>query len=232
MDVRETLDLATSWLASAARLGTGMRVAHLGKRPEKPLELYDFEACPYCRKVREALSILDLEAVILPCPKNGTRFRPRVIELGGKAQFPYLVDPNTHVRMYESDEIIRYLAVTYGDGKVPRPLGPGPIALTSSVLATTARQGRGRTARPSRAPEKPLELWSYEASPSCRLVREELCEMEIPYLLHSAALGSAHRTELHVHGADRVPYLLDLNTAQAAFGAPDIVRYLERAYRA
>ena len=38
------LDSATSFLASAARLGAGMRVAHVGKRPETPLELYEFEA--------------------------------------------------------------------------------------------------------------------------------------------------------------------------------------------
>ena len=33
---------------------------------------------------------------VYPCPKSGTRFRPRrPCSSGGKAQFPYLVDPNT-----------------------------------------------------------------------------------------------------------------------------------------
>ena len=32
-----------------------------------------------------------------PCPKDGTRFRPQVVAEGGKAQFPYLKDPNTGV---------------------------------------------------------------------------------------------------------------------------------------
>ncbi len=82
------LDVATSMTATLARLGAGAAVGSLGPRPEKPLELYEFEGCPYCRKVREALSILDLEAVIRPCPKGGPRFREAVKERGGKYQFP------------------------------------------------------------------------------------------------------------------------------------------------
>ena len=66
------------------RLGTGMRVGALGKRPDTPLELYDFESCPYCRKVREALSILDLDAHVYPCPKGGSQFREEVKKRGGK----------------------------------------------------------------------------------------------------------------------------------------------------
>src|SRR4030095_13328051 len=45
-----TLDVATSFGASAARLGAGMAVGTAGKRPVEPLVLYDFEACPFCRK--------------------------------------------------------------------------------------------------------------------------------------------------------------------------------------
>ena len=39
-------------------------------RPEKPIVIYEFESCPYCRKVREAIAVLDLDALILPCPKG------------------------------------------------------------------------------------------------------------------------------------------------------------------
>jgi glutaredoxin len=93
--VLRALDVATSLAATAARLGSGLAVGPLGSRPAAPLELYEFEACPWCRKVREALTVLDLEAVIRPCPKGGRRFREEVKRRGGKAQFPYLVDPNT-----------------------------------------------------------------------------------------------------------------------------------------
>src|SRR5689334_14058908 len=88
-------DVATSFLASIARAGSGMEVAGTGARPEKMLELYEFEGCPFCRKVREALSILDLDAMIYPCPQNGPRFRKYVFEHAGKTQFPYFIDPNS-----------------------------------------------------------------------------------------------------------------------------------------
>ncbi len=64
------LDLATSFGATVSRLGAGVEAGEFGARPEKPLELYEFEACPYCRKVRDALTSLDLEALIHPCPKT------------------------------------------------------------------------------------------------------------------------------------------------------------------
>ncbi|CAI5475414.1 unnamed protein product [Closterium sp. Yama58-4] len=84
------------------------------KPATKPIELYEFEGCPFCRKVREMVSVLDLDVLFYPCPVNGPTYRPKAIEMGGKRQFPYMVDPNTGVSMYESDEIIKYLANTYG----------------------------------------------------------------------------------------------------------------------
>src|SRR5512143_426154 len=104
-----SLDVATSFATTLLRMPSGLSVGNVGKRPKKMLELYEFEACPYCRKVREALSMLDLSAMIYPCPKGGRRFRARVKALGGKELFPYLVDPNTDTAMYESNDIVAYL---------------------------------------------------------------------------------------------------------------------------
>jgi hypothetical protein len=59
-----------------------------------------------------------------------------------------------------------------------------------------------------------LELWSFEASPYCRIVRETLCRLELPYLLHNVA------------------YLSDPNTGVAMFESADIVAYLEKTYGA
>lgn len=225
------LDIATSFVASVARLGAGMQIATLGKRPEKPLLLYEFEACPYCRKVRETLSILDLDALVYPCPKNGPRFRPEVARLGGKAQFPYLVDPNTDVAMYESDDIVRYLCHTYGDGTVPRALGLGLVTDLSSTIASVARLGSGARYRNAREPNAPLELWSFEASPFCRIAREALCELELPYLLHNVAKGSPKRDAfVRRSGKMQVPYLVDPNTSTALFESADIARYLQETY--
>ena len=38
------------------------------------------------RQVREAISILDLDVAVFPCPKGGVTWRPKAVELGGKAQ--------------------------------------------------------------------------------------------------------------------------------------------------
>ena len=156
--MNRTLDVTTSVLVSVIRLGTGGTVGKLGARPEKLLELYEFEACPFCRKVREALSILDLEVKVLPCPKGGERFRPSLIKRGGKALFPYLVDPNTGVEMYESSDIVRYLFSEYGDGNVPLMLGMGPLTDFSSIFSGISRGTAGSRVTPSREPDEPLEL--------------------------------------------------------------------------
>jgi len=224
------LDVASS-LASTLARPVGLSAGTLGRRPAKPLELYEFEACPYCRKVREALTILDLEADIRPCPKRGTRFREEVKRRGGKLQFPWLVDPNTGREMYESDAIVKYLFAEYADGRVPLPLALGPLTTHTAGFAGLLRLGRGMHARPSKAPEKPLELWSFEASPFSRIAREALCELELPYLLHNVGKGSPSRDAfVKRSGRMMVPYLVDPNTGKEMFESADIVRYLEQTY--
>ena len=225
------LDVMTSFTATVARLGSGISVAARGKRPSKPLRLYEFEGCPYCRKVREALSILDLNAEILPTPKNGPRFRPEAVQQGGKPQFPYLIDPNTDTKMYESDDIVRYLFTTYGDGEVPAALRLPILPDVTSMLASAVRLGAGVTYRPARAPAQPLDLWSFESSPFCRIAREALCELEIPYHLHNVAKGSAQRDAFVARsGKMQVPYLFDPNTGASMFESAEIVRYLNATY--
>ena len=71
--------LFSSLLATTLRIPLGYKVASFGARPTELLELYDIEACPYCRKVREALTMLDLDVIIRPSPKSGERFRPEAI---------------------------------------------------------------------------------------------------------------------------------------------------------
>lgn len=77
------------------------------------LELYHFEACPFCVKVRQKLEELDLPYVSLPC-RRGSKHRENLVKLGGREQVPFLVDPSHGVHLYESDEIIAYLEKTYG----------------------------------------------------------------------------------------------------------------------
>lgn len=225
------IDLVTSYAATLATGGAGLFVGELGPRPERLLELYEFEACPFCRKVREALSVLDLEARIFPCPKGGERYRPEVVRRGGKAQFPYLVDPDAGVEMYESDEIIAHLFRRYGRGAPPWFLGISAVATAPAMLASAFRPAAGGFRRVSRAPAQPLELWSFEASPYCRLVREELSSLELPYLLHNVAKGSPRRDAFLARaGKIQVPYLVDPNEGREMFESADIIAYLRATY--
>ena len=196
-----------------------MELAALGPRPEKPLELYDYETCPFCRRVRLAISMLDLEVVVYPCPRGGQRFRPVASERGGRAQFPFLCDPNTGVEMYESADIVRYLIDQYGAGGLPGAPATEPLAC-----------GLSRSL-PSREPAAPLELFSFESSGQCSMVRDVLCAYELPYLVRSAAPASARRQELRRRsGTDQVPYLIDPNTGTELGGAAAINEYLESHY--
>ena len=226
------LDVATSMFTTVSRLGAGVQARKPARRPAQMLELYEFESCPFCRKVRDALTELDLEVMVYPCPKGGTVFRPTAVALGGKAQFPYLVDPNTSTRMYESDDITAYLFATYG-GREPGFLLRGPVATASSMLASAFRPTVGSHARPSRRPAKPLELWSFEASPFCRIARETLCELELPYLLHNVGKDGAGRQALIARaGKMMVPYLADPNSGREMFESAEIRQYLNDTYGA
>jgi glutathione S-transferase len=225
------LDVGTSLAASIGRGGAGMQVGMLGARPAEAVQLYEYEGCPFCRKVREALSILDLEAEIYPCPRNAPRFRAEVKRRGGKLMFPYLVDPNTGEEMYESDDIVRYLFDRYGDGIVPLSLAMGPLTNVSSFAASGMRLGFGTAYKKAKHPKKMLELYSFEASPYCRIVREALSSLEIPYLLHNVAKGSPSRDAFVARsGKMQVPYLVDPNTGVEMFESAAIVAYLNETY--
>ena len=90
------LNILNAFAVSVTRLGAGLNASNSGDHTDlQPLEYYEFEACPFCRKVREAMSELNLNAMVYPCPKGGQRYRESLEQLAGKQQFPYLIDPNT-----------------------------------------------------------------------------------------------------------------------------------------
>jgi glutathione S-transferase len=78
------------------------------------LELYQKEECPYCRKVRTALTEMDLDYVCRNVRGKASKKEALLLKLGGKAQVPFLVDTARDVRMYESDDIVEYLKKHYG----------------------------------------------------------------------------------------------------------------------
>ncbi|KAL7200076.1 hypothetical protein ACSBR2_022228 [Camellia fascicularis] len=235
------LEVATSSLSTLARLPWGSRSLSDSSDsqeistvdPLKRLQLFEFEACPFCRRVREAITELDLSVEIYPCPKGSIRHREMVRRLGGKEQFPFLVDPNTGKSMYESSEIVKYLFQQYGKGRSPS-MGLLESTLLTGWVPTILRAGRGMTLwekAKTESPSKKLELFSYENNPYARIVREALCELELPYILQTVGEGS-RRTNLllEASGSKEVPYIIDPNTGTQIGDYKKILSYLVQTY--
>eukprot|EP01059_Diplonema_ambulator_P008543 TRINITY_DN1819_c3_g1_i1.p1 TRINITY_DN1819_c3_g1~~TRINITY_DN1819_c3_g1_i1.p1 ORF type:complete len:322 (+),score=113.80 TRINITY_DN1819_c3_g1_i1:47-967(+) len=261
------IDLLFLVLNAVLPLGAGVMVAkgtENSNRPKKMLVLYDFEACPYCRRVRETLTTLDLDVMVYPCPretlaqygvvKDG-RHRRVAQELGGKAQFPLLVDENEDVDggplvMYGSMQIVSYLWEKYGNGAT-HPLNyslcMGRLGLSANFVTLAVMRclpEHGMMRMPSRKPDRPLELYSFEGSPFAKKVREVLCCLELPYILrnvgkYSKAKRAAFTEQYADHlspirkraGLIMVPLLVDPNTGTVMTESEDIKQYLLKTYK-
>ncbi len=96
------------------------------------LELFHFEDCPYCQKVRRKLEELDVSYLSHPSPRGSIkreflgRFVPEpsatkkdgpAAQFGG--QFPLLMDVEKNIFMFESQDICDYLERTYGKESKP-----------------------------------------------------------------------------------------------------------------
>lgn len=251
-DPKTIINAIASLGTSLLRVNRGTVTKGHRKTPAKLIELYEAEYCPFCRHVREALTELDIDARIYPIPKGGKRYKQRLTKLGGKPSIPFLHDPNTGTKLYESEAIVDYLYKEYGIEGIDVPLR----RIWSSTLASASRGKRGMFAVPSKATQKPLELWSFESSPYSRQVREVLCEQEISYVLHNVGKSPGSYADLfppiirHNHmksylpatenrqalirrgGKMMVPFIVDPNTQTEMYQTRDIKEYLRTTYGA
>lgn len=76
------------------------------------MEVYQFEGCPFCSKVRTKLTELQIDFIARQVKPNGNR--EKVEELSGQTGVPVLVDHENDVVMNESDDIVDYLEEHYG----------------------------------------------------------------------------------------------------------------------
>ncbi len=77
----------------------------------REMAIYQFEACPFCVKVRRAVARRGLR-IELRDAKKGTAFSDELLKEGGKLQVPCLriAHPGAPAEwLYESDAIIAYL---------------------------------------------------------------------------------------------------------------------------
>lgn len=97
-------------------------------KPRQPLQLWSYEASPFCIKVRELLSSLELPYTLNNVAVGSMKKRQEFqIKFGKKypkwrqklhlIQVPLLVDPNTDKEIFESEDIKTYLMNTYVTSK-------------------------------------------------------------------------------------------------------------------
>eukprot|EP01084_Bolivina_argentea_P231641 390580_1 len=102
----------------------GMRRYGNTVKPNNYLELWSYEASPFCIKVREVLSSLEIPYVLKNVAVGSKQKRQEFkIRFGKKypkwrqslhlIQVPLLVDPNTEKEIFESEDIKKYLMKTY-----------------------------------------------------------------------------------------------------------------------
>lgn len=221
-------------------------------RPAKNLILYEYDASPYCKRVRETMNLLDLTYEIRPCPgaREG-KFSQEMLERTGRQTVPFLTDPNTGAEMFESGDIIQYLLDNYGppkDSYDVKALWPitfeGFSIFTSGLAAVLSGMPGARRQANARSDNEdmlPLEVWGYECSPFCRPVFEKLCSLNLPHVVVSCSRGSVNRDRLlekiSANGEDQggqfqVPFLVDPNTGLELFESTAIIDYLDKAYTA
>jgi Glutathione S-transferase, N-terminal domain len=126
-------DKLASQLATRLRGRVGVSAAARARPPpDHHLVLYEYEASPWCRLVREYATILDLNIHIRPCPRQtlflegafdaSSRFRPEAMDLlkshrqTDDLTFPLLVDDTYGypIVLAQSYEILEHLWEHYG----------------------------------------------------------------------------------------------------------------------
>ena len=226
--------------SAAIRLWNGRPAPRTTELREVPnLELFEYEASPWCRRVRETLCVLGLPALIRPCPRETLRVEGAYSTLArhkpgvkGRLIFPYLVDHTADVALNESRAIVDHLWQSYGTdvqeqpaadeylngGTLPRPIDFALLAAPSGLRPWPSAGLLAASA--SRDAELPLILHGSENEPGSRQVREVLCTLQLAYRSVPCELDEGRP----------LPHLEDPNTGARLFESAGIVKYLESVY--
>lgn len=195
------------------------------KFPEQMLVLFAKMDGPG-RKVREALSILDLDCAVYPSTRSWPGFDNRQHAV-------LLRDPNAGGKeLVDADDIVEYLFETYGSGveAIPWVMKRGNgVGGALMALAIWLRGGRGCAATSSDAEgqdPQTVEFWAYEASPFCGVAAEAIYAAGLPHVLRTVARGSSKRDALfEAEGHFQAPYFVDGSVGM--FESTAIIEYVE-----
>jgi hypothetical protein len=92
--------------------GSSNKKARFDNQRMKPIQLYGWEGASYVKPVRECLNSLGLAHVMINCAE-GSSNRKSLESVAKTFQVPYIIDPNTGVKMFESNGIVSFLTKTY-----------------------------------------------------------------------------------------------------------------------
>ena len=190
MAARATLLRAASLLR---RNRGGTALPRTAPPPTPQIVMYEYEASPWCRRVREFLCALDLTHEVRPCPREAllqhigpplhaegfmgtlSRFRPEVRARGVPLVFPFLLDRTAGASISDSGRIVQHLWKQYATSvhsDVPRPgasvawpLAPGQ-RVAGATLPRYAR-GPGRWCAPT-ALDSWIDVPLLVAASACR----------------------------------------------------------------
>lgn len=200
-EAMQILNQVTPFMPSILRFGRGLKPSKCASdpsstpRPKEPLTLYSYEGNQFCRLVREVLTELNISYEIKSAGKGSPR-RAELAKISGATQCPYLIDPNTDVKMAESKDIIAYLYKTYAlwtppnetlqaASKVITPL----LKPVYAYIAPLQAAGGGEE-YDERATRKVIEeeissahvvIYTYELSPFCTEATALLGNLGIEY---------------------------------------------------
>lgn len=77
---------------------------------------------------------------------------------------------------------------------------------------------------------KQLELYQTKWCPYCRVVRQKLAELGLPFLSHNTNDPEILKQQILIGGKDQVPMLVDPDQNVIMYESADIVEYLEKRY--
>lgn len=241
-------DTLTSGLASIARLPFGTIVDGPKNTSIKIISLHDMEGDSDCRMVRERITELDLNVeTVIPAGQNSRSRSDRSYEyfIENEAIPRMVVEDETGQQIFVGkDDILGYFTDVFGTRKPivddnEEDLKKKAVEILvkfGEPLPSFLRIGRAEDvascAKKDTPPKDPLILYSYEGNQFCRLVREVLSELDIPYELRSAGKGSPRRAELAkiTGGSTQCPFLIDPNTNTQMPESKDIIVYLYKNY--
>jgi anaphase-promoting complex subunit 7 len=233
------------------RLPRGVTVsASKNSFQQQTLQLWDVENCVQCASVRERITELDWNVLIIPAASNSRSMNdvtyeyahPSLFNKDTKPEVPFLLatnkaDDDTVVRVSGTKNILAFFetveAGSSNDKNEETDIVKS-LKTAGSYLASWMRIGRGTTVSSCVSmqdrPTKPPILYSYEGNQFCRLVREVLLELDIVYELRSAGKESPRRAELAsiTGGSTQCPFLMDGEVSMSE--SKDIVQYLYQNY--